>query len=109
MSTLVPCTQEEADTRIFLCILNASVSGSTRVLVRTVDTDVAVIAVALFTKLNLTELSSWLGAGNNQGYIPIHSVAENLGSAKSFSLPLFHAFTGCDQVSFFAGLGKRRA
>ena len=56
VSTLVPYTQEEADTRIFLHILNGSVSGSTRVLVRTVDTDVAVISVALFTKLNLTEL-----------------------------------------------------
>ena len=56
VSTLVPYTQEETDTRIFLHILNGSVSGSTRVLVRTVDTDVAVISVTLFTKLNLTEL-----------------------------------------------------
>ena len=48
--TLVPCTQEEADTGIFLHILNANVSGSTRVLVRTVNTDVAIIAVGLFTK-----------------------------------------------------------
>ena len=56
VSTLVSCTQDEADTRIFFHILNASVSGSTRVLVRTVDTNVAAIAVALFTKLSLTKL-----------------------------------------------------
>ena len=56
VSTLVPYTQEEADTRIFLHVLNGSVSGSTRFFVRTVDTDVAVISAALFTKLNLTEL-----------------------------------------------------
>lgn len=40
VSTLVPCTQEEANTRISLHILNISVSGTTRVLVRTADTDV---------------------------------------------------------------------
>ena len=40
VSTLVPCTQEEANTRISLHILNVSVSGTTRVLVRTADTDV---------------------------------------------------------------------
>ena len=71
-SALVSCTQEEADTRIFLHILNLSVSGSTRVLVGTVDTDVAVIAVALFTRLSLKELWLWFGTGNNQQYIPNH-------------------------------------
>ena len=107
-SALVPCTQEEADTRIFLHILNLSVSGSTRVLVGTVDTDVAVIAVALFTRLSLKELWLWFGTGNNQQYIPIHTAAVNVGSVKSSSLPLFHALTGCDQVYFFAGRGKKR-
>ena len=108
VSTLLPCTQEEADTTIFFHILNTNVSGSTRVLVRTADTDVAVIAVALFTKLNLRELWLWFGTGNKQQYIPIHSITKNQ-SAKSSSLPLFHALTGCHQVSFFAGRGKNRA
>ena len=72
VSTLVPCTQEEADTRIFLHILNASVSGSTRALVRTVYIDAVVIAVALFTKFNVTELWLWFGTGNNQRNIPKH-------------------------------------
>ena len=67
------------------------------------DTNVAVIAVALFTKLNISELWLWFGAGNNQRYIPIYSIAVNLGSFKSSSLPLFDALTGYDQVSFFAG------
>ena len=109
VSTLIPCTQEEADTRIFIHILNASVSGSTRVLARTVDTDIAVIAAALFTRLNLTELWLRFDTGNNQQYIAIHSIAENLGSAKSSFSPLFLALTGCDQVSFFVGRRKKRA
>ena len=107
-SALVPCTQEEADTRIFLHILNPSVSGSTRALVGTVDTDVAVIAVALFTRLSLKELWLWFGTGNNQQYIPIHTTAVNLGSVKSSSLSLFHALTGCDQVYFFCWTRKEK-
>ena len=89
-------------------ILNASVSGSTRVLVGAVYTDAEVIAVALFTKLNFTELWLWFDARNNQRYIPIHPIAVNLGSTTSSSLPLFHALTGCDEVSFFAERGKKR-
>ena len=107
MLTLVPCTKKKAGTRIFEHIPNASVSGSTRVLVRTVGTDVAVIAVALFMKFNLKELWLWFGTGNNQRYIPMHLIAENLGSAKLYSLPLFHALAGCDQVSFLLN-GERR-
>ena len=107
-SALVPCTQEEADTRIFLHILNPSVSGSTRALVGNVGTDVAVIAVALFKRLSLKELWLWFGTGNNQQYIPIHTTAVNLGSVKSSSLPLFHALTGCDQVYFFCWMRKEK-
>ena len=38
--SLFPCTQEEADTRIFLHVKNASANGHSTVLVRSVDTDV---------------------------------------------------------------------
>ena len=41
--------------------------------------------------------------------ISTHSIAQNLGIAKSSSLLLFHALTGCDQVSSFAGRGKKKA
>ena len=46
--SLFPCTQEEADTRIFLHVKNASANGHSTVLVRSVDTDVVVIAIALY-------------------------------------------------------------
>ena len=32
-----------------------------------------------------------------------------LGEEKALTLPMFHAFTGCDTVSSFAGKGKRSA
>ena len=34
---------------------------------------------------------------------------EDLGDEKARSLPMFHAFTGCDAVSSFAGRGKKTA
>ena len=57
--------------------------------------------------MEVTQLWVWFGTGKNQRYIPIHSIAESLGRMKCSSLPLFHAITGCDQVSIFAGKGKK--
>ena len=42
-------------------------------------------------------------------YIPAHAIATALGDEKARSLPMFHAFTGCDTVSSFAGRGKKTA
>ena len=108
--SLFPCTQEEADTRIFLHVKNASGNGHCKVLVRSVNTDVVVIAIALYQKLEtLHEFWVWLGTGKNQRFVPIHSVAESLGKTKLLSLQVFHSVTGCDQISFFARRGKKNA
>ena len=108
--SLFPCTQEEADTRIFFHVKNASANGHSTVLVRSVDTDVVVIAIALYQKLEtLREFWVWFGTGKNQRFIPIHAIAESLGKTKSLSLPMLHSVTGCDQISFFAGRGKKNA
>lgn len=40
--------------------------------------------------------------------IAAHSIANALGPMKSITLPLFHAFTGCDTTSSFAGRAKKR-
>ena len=105
-----PCTQEEFDTRILLHVKNASANGHSTVLVRSVDTDVVAIAIALYQKLEtLREFWVWFSTGKNQHFIPIHSIAESLGKTKSLSLPMFHSVTGCDQISFFAGRGKKNA
>ena len=39
----------------------------------------------------------------------MHEIACKLGPRKSKALGFFHAFTGCDVTSFFAGKGKRSA
>jgi len=42
-------------------------------------------------------------------FISAHDIATAIGPDKCKVLPLFHALTGCDIVSAFAGRGKRTA
>jgi len=41
--------------------------------------------------------------------IPVHSIAAKLGPEKASALPFFHALTGSDTTSAFAGRGKKTA
>ena len=106
---LAPCTHEEADTRILLHLEDAVKQGYNKVSIRTVDTDVVVLAVASAQRLNITELWIAFGAGKNFRYLPAHEMADALGPDRCVALPMFHAFTGFDRVSCFGGRGKRTA
>ena len=106
---LSPCTQEEADTRILLHACYAAKHGYDKIMIRTVDTDVVVIAAAMFHDLRLSELWIAFGTGKKLRYLPIHSLCNSIGKQQSKSLLIFLALTGCDQVSFFAGRGKKTA
>ena len=109
VSHLSPCTQDEADSRLLLHAADATANGCQKVMLCTVDTDVLVISIALFSQMNLKKLWLAFGTGNNFRYIPAHVIAEALGPEKSVSLLMFHAFTSCDQASFFMGRGKKTA
>ena len=109
VSLLAPCDHEEADTRIFLHMADCVQHGHSRFMIRTVDTDVVVLAVAVCSKLNVSELWVAYGVGKGFRYLGAHEIARALGPDKSVSLPMFHAFTGCDTVSFFRGKGKKSA
>ena len=78
-------------------------------MVRTVDTDVVVLCVSVMEQLDATELWIVFGVGKGFRYLSAHSISHALGKEKSRSLPIFHAFTGCDQTSFFTGKGKKTA
>ena len=52
-SGLAPCTHEEADTRIMLHLGDAVKEGFDKVSIRTVDTDVLVLAVTAAQSLNI--------------------------------------------------------
>jgi hypothetical protein len=86
--------------------------GHQKILVRTVDTDVLVLAVATFFQLPFQrQLEFWVafGTGKHLRFIAVHELASSLGPENSKALPVFHAFTGCDTVSCFAGRGKKTA
>ena len=75
MSGLAPCIHEEADTRILLHLEDAVKQGYNKVSIRTVDTDVVVLAVASAQRLNITELLIAFGPGKNFRYLPAHNMA----------------------------------
>ncbi|KAL8607832.1 hypothetical protein ACOMHN_005387 [Nucella lapillus] len=56
-STLCPCSHEEADTRMMLHLRHAADEGHNKALLRTVDSDVVVLAVSLFGDLDLPDVS----------------------------------------------------
>ena len=46
LTGLVPCSHEEADTRLFLHVADSIKKGYRKLLVRTVDTDVVMVEIA---------------------------------------------------------------
>ncbi len=78
-------------------------------MIRTVDTDVIVLAVANVPKLGVSELWILFSKDKKLCYLAIHEIANILGPQKALALPFFHAFTGCDVVSSFKGRGKKTA
>ena len=76
-----------------------------RVVLWSIDTDVAIMCPYHVFKCNISELFFKTGVSQRQRFIPMHSVARNLLSA---ALPVIHALSGCDSTSAFSGIGKRR-
>ena len=107
VETVSPYNHEEVDTRVFLHALDMSRSGIQRIMIKTVDTDVIVLAVALFSELNLQELWIDFRSGQTQTYYAIHEICNSLGEESAKAMLFFHAFTGCDQTSFFANCKKK--
>ena len=56
INEIKPCNHEEADTRMFLHVAHAAKHGHQKVSIRTVDTDVVVLAVAQIQHLQISEL-----------------------------------------------------
>ena len=106
LSNLTPCSQEEADTRLILHAADAVAQGKRRVSVRTVDTDVVVLAATFFSQMKPDEMWIAFSTGKNFRFIPIHEIVSSLTPKICSSLLAFHAFTGCDTLSSFGGREK---
>ena len=78
--------------------------GYMKRLVRTVDTDVDVVAIvntiATLNNIKLDELWVAFGAVVHSRWNPCNMAG---------TLPLFHSLPGCDTESSFAGVGKKTA
>ena len=61
VSSMAPCSHEEVDTRLFVHVADAVRKGFQKVMVCTVDTDVVVLAIAIFIQIGADEL--WLAFG----------------------------------------------
>ena len=74
------------------------------------DADVLVLAV-LYEQLQEETEELWVdfGAEKNRKFFPIHETLEHIGECKARGFPFFHAFTGCDQVSFLSHVTKSAA
>ena len=101
ISALSPCSREEADTRLILHASDCVSRGFPRIMVRTTDTDVVVLAIANCTAVKAGKIWIVFGTGKQFKYIPIHKIVRRLGPERPKALPMLHAVTGCDTVSFF--------
>ena len=80
--------------------------GLKKIMVHATDTDVLVLAINTVGALKECEL--WLAFGHSR-YIPAHTIAAALGDDWCKGLLFMHAFSGCDTVSSFSGIGKKTA
>uniref|UniRef100_A0A1X7TUM9 Uncharacterized protein n=1 Tax=Amphimedon queenslandica TaxID=400682 RepID=A0A1X7TUM9_AMPQE len=111
-ATMSLCNHEEADTRLFIHVLNGVANGAINCLIRTVDTDVVIFLGMFHALLAINPACNvWVafGIGKNFQYIHINTVYEKLCEDKARALPFFHSFTGCDTTSSFYGRGKKTA
>ena len=97
---------EEADTRMIDHV--GQLPSETNVVVRTVDTDVVVIALGCFHQLQDRRI--WVESGiqskNNLKYISIKQLFDQLGEPLCKALPFYHAFSRCDYTFSFNRKGK---
>ena len=57
VSSIAPCSHKEADTHLFVHVADAVRKGFQKVMVHTVDTDVLVLAIAMFNQIGADELA----------------------------------------------------
>ena len=67
LESLSPCNHEEADTRMILHVNHATHHGHHKIMIRTVDTDVVVLAVSVVKDLE-QETELWLAFGTGKNF-----------------------------------------
>lgn len=106
MRLLSPCSREEADTRVILLTKDAADTGYKKILIRTVDSNIIVLCIGHIGSMELHELWVAYRVGKHFCYVPVHYIVSSHGAEVAIAMLVFHAFTGCDTTSVFAGRGK---
>jgi hypothetical protein len=88
LSGLCPCNHDEADTRLFVHLKHAAIKVLKTSLVVSTDTDVVVLAISMFAKLEIDKLWIAFGEGKDLRWIPIHEISNALGP-RALGLPFF--------------------
>ena len=97
--------QEEADTKLLLHAIDATVSGATRIDI--VSPDAGMFVLTLRWHADLCEDTRFVtGRGQRYRKISLCSIVCALGPARVAAFPGFHAWSGADVTSSFAGKGK---
>jgi hypothetical protein len=109
VSQLAPCMQDEADGRMLLHAFHAYHQGYRTIMIHATDTDVVVLAIRTANFLHGCDLWVAFGHGKTFRYVSAHGIATVLGAEASQGLLFMHAFSGCDTVSAFCGIGKKTA
>ena len=93
-----------------LHVAHAAHHGHSKILIRTVNTDIVAIAVRIFQLLEALQ-QLWIAFGTEKlfRYLAIHEIEAAMGPQKNLALTMFHTLTGCDTVSAFTSHGKRTA
>ncbi len=104
---------EEADTRIVLHAVYAANRGANSLVVCSPDTDVLVLLVHHRSAINCANIHFMTGKReklfDNTRFIPVHLVHNSMTEAQlSILLPVF-GLSGCDTVSSFRYIGKKKA
>jgi len=102
--TPLKSTHEEADTRL---VLHAVHSQFNTVVVSSRDTDVLLLLVSHFRRMQCEHLWMMSGTSKKRRYIPIVAVFNKLPRGSAASLLAYHALTGCDTTSYIANHTKR--
>ena len=94
---------EEADLRIIPHAIDCANNASKRLVILSNDTDVTIVTLYYWSILqSIGHQDCWVkfGVSNTTRYIPLHTLAERIGSLTKF-LPSVHALTGNDIISKF--------
>ena len=100
-------SQEEADTKVFLCAQHASGENES-LCIKTVDSDIGIYSLYFHDKIAAKQYIE-IGVGNYKRILDVGYIASELGLSMCNSLPALHCFTGNDYTSAFYGVGKVKA